>query len=288
MKVAVLGASGMLGSMLVNYLPQYFDVVATARQAKCNMDNVRWAVLDADDPRAMGYIVRDCDWVINAIGLINKYIVEANIVEAVKVNIVFPRLLVDVAEKQGCQVIQIATDCVFSGARGLYTEKNTHDPVDIYGKTKSLGEIHSPNIHHLRCSIVGPELKNHTSLLDWFLSQPTGAKVDGYTNHIWNGITTLQFAKICRGIIENNLKLPHIQHVVPTDVVSKAILLEYFATEFGREDICVKHAITLQGIDRTLGTCNPELNSQLWNLAGYPEPPTIEQMVKELAEYSRN
>ena len=46
----------------------------------------------------------------------------------------------------------------------------------------------------LRCSIIGPEKrKDGFGLLEWFLSQDTN--VDGYTNHIWNGITTLEWAK---------------------------------------------------------------------------------------------
>lgn len=289
MKVAVLGASGMLGSMLVKYLSKYFDLVATVRENRsCYDSNIEWRLLNAENPTLVSNILSGCDWAINAIGMINKYVNDKSLVEAVKVNTIFPRLLADSAESVGCQVIQIASDCVFSGSCGNYCENAVHDPTDLYGKTKSLGEIESSNMHHLRCSIVGPELKNHVSLLDWFLSQPRGTTINGFTNHIWNGITTLHFAKICRGIIENDVKLPHLQHIVPANVVSKSILLEYFATEFGREYICIKRTLAPQEIDRVIGTCNPKLNYQLWKLAGYPEPPTIEQMVKELAEYSRN
>ena len=45
-----------------------------------------------------------------------------------------------------------------------------HDDLWFVGKrlTKSVGEVHSPAVHHLRCSIIGPELRGHRSLLDWF------------------------------------------------------------------------------------------------------------------------
>lgn len=289
MRVAILGASGMLGSMLVRHISKYFEVVATVRgRYIVNAPNIKQYSLDALEPDAIEYVIHDCDWVINAIGLINKYVNNENLVEAVKINVIFPRLLADVAEKSGCQVIQIATDCVFSGLRSRYTENDIHDATDIYGKTKSLGEINSPNMHHLRCSIIGPELKSHTSLMDWFLKQPKGAVVDGYTNHLWNGITTLHFAKICKGIIESNLALPNVQHVVPADVVSKCELLHYFSKEYSREDVCIKPTLAPQVINRSLATANTELNLQLWNLAGYSNPPTISQMVKELAEYCKN
>jgi len=95
------------------------------------------------------------------------------------------------------KVLQIATDCVYSGKTGNYDEAAKHDALDVYGKTKSLGEVNARHVLNIRCSIIGPELKGRLSLLEWFLSQPTGARVNGYAHHQWNGITTLQFAELC-------------------------------------------------------------------------------------------
>lgn len=288
-RVAVLGASGMIGSMLVDYLSQYFKVVATTRRPDYvrQMPNVQWRDLDIFEPDPMGIesVICDCQWAINAIGLIKQNIDDRNAVEAIKANVLFPYKLASVAEQCGCQVIQIATDCVYGGTKLQSVEEEKHDATDVYGKTKSLGEVNSPNMHHLRCSVIGHELKTHKSLMDWFLGQPKGASVSGYANHMWNGITTLHFAKICKGIIEVNLQLPHLQHVVPLDAVSKASLLRYLATEFGREDIYINEVYAEPSVFRTLDTSNPTLNQQLWGLAGYTEPPFIQDMVKELAGY---
>src|SRR5262249_51893972 len=149
----------------------------------------------------------------------------AEVERAVDVNASFPHRLARAAEQTGTRVIQIATDCVYSGTRGQYIEANEHDARDVDGKTKSLGEVNSPAVHHLRCSIIGPELKGHASLLDWFTRQPRGASVRGFLNHRWNGVTTLQYGRICRGIIRQQMALPRLIHVVPADVVSKADLL---------------------------------------------------------------
>ena len=47
--------------------------------------------------------------------------------------------------KPALKVIQIATDCVFDGLKGNYTEDDKHNAIDVYGKTKSLGEVSADN-----------------------------------------------------------------------------------------------------------------------------------------------
>lgn len=298
MKVIVLGATGMLGSMVLNYLSQdpSLQLTATARnpeligKLRTSFSHVQWQVLDAAtcNVRDLAAVLRDAKWAINAIGVIKPYIHDDNAAEverALTVNALFPHLLAQAAEQSGCRVLQIATDCVFSGSKGHYTERDSHDPLDVYGKTKSLGEVYSPNVYHLRCSIIGPEPKGHVSLLDWFLGQPSNSGVGGYTNHQWNGVTTLHFAKVCQGIIKQGLDLPHVQHLIPAGIVSKAELLQCFSREYQRQDITITPTEAKVVIDRTLTTVNESLNGQLWSAAGYAKPPSVPEMVAELAKF---
>jgi len=285
MKIAVLGARGMLGSMLVDYLKKYFRVVALARNGgyRSSHPNVEVRYLDVlkGDDEDLAKVVEGCQWVINAIGLIPQR--DKSPIKLSLTNHFYPGRLALIASRRGFQVIQIATDCVFSGEKGGCTELDTPDPVDPYGTSKLQGEIKDPHMHHIRCSIVGREYHGK-SLLGWFLSQPEGAVIDGYTNQLWNGVTTLRFAKICQGIIENDISLSHMQHLVPSDTVSKYVLLRYFKKYFNRPDINIRSSQAPDSIDRTLATTYKYANQQLWQLAGYPQPPTIAEMVKELAE----
>jgi len=295
MNIAVLGASGMLGTMLVNYLSQYYHIVATIRPLPRGFSrpivNVEWRMFDATAPDFSPVYtpLHSCQWAINAIGVIKQRL--ESLSTAYIVNGDFPHVLAAVAGEQECPVIQVATDCVYSGKRGQYMEDDPSDAIDTYGASKRLGEVESVYLHHLRCSIVGLEQRANYSLLGWFLSQPKGATIEGYTNHLWNGVTTLHFAKVCQGIFDNVTgkqarKLPHVQHLVPADSVSKYELLKLFAQEFGREDLTIKPVKANDKIDRTLATVFPEQNRQLWDMAGYTSPPTIAQMVRELAEYA--
>lgn len=253
MKTVILGNTGMLGSMVADTWDGDF----------VSYDHSQF---DAEHPNWDKTM--HADWVINCIGVIKPYC--DDVPRAIRVNALFPHQLPS-------NTLQIATDCVFSGKKGNYTETDPHDATDVYGKTKSLGE--APGVHNLRCSIIGPEVKNHISLLDWFLAQD---KANGFTNHMWNGITTYHFSKICQGIIREGIKLPNVQHIVPGDVVTKAELLKIIAEAYGK-DIPVTEVEAPEAVDRTLATNDPRLNDQIWRAAGYNYPPTIKQMVQELA-----
>ncbi len=297
-KAAVIGCTGMLGAITLDYLVGTgdFELFATHRNVggdatlKQQYPNVTFRTLDAEklDGDEIAAAIAGTEWVVNAIGIIKPYIHDDNpeeVERAIRVNALFPHLLAKAAQKNGSKVIQIATDCVYSGEKGKYVESDLHDALDVYGKSKSLGEAYLDSSYHLRGSIIGPETKAHLSLLDWFLGQPENASLNGFTNHQWNGVTTLHFAKLCHGIITNGIALPHLQHVVPGNLITKANLLRSFAKEFGREDIVINDTEAPKVIDRTLSTDNGELNAQLWKAAGYSQPPTIEQMVAELAAY---
>lgn len=283
MNIAVLGASGMLGSMLVDHLRQYHQITATVRDLNlmAQRENVEYRQFDVLNFRGieLANILRGNDWVINAIGAIPQRMYPVR--DYIKINAVFP---IDLSYYD-YPIIQIATDCVYSGRRGLYTEADECDVTEGYGYSKHLGEIYRDGFYNIRCSIIGLETIGEYSLLKWFLSQPKDAVLSGYTNHLWNGVTTLAFARICRGIIENELQMPNFQHLVPADAVSKYELLRRFGECFDREDIKVEPVEHKNKVDRRLATINPDLNETLWSVARYQEAPLIENMVKELAEF---
>ena len=178
--------------------------------------------------------------------------------------------------------IQIGTDCVYSGNEGDYKESSFQDAEDVYGKTKIGGEAENNNKYLIRGSIVGPEIGKGKSLLNWFLNQED-PKVNGFDDHMWNGITTLNFAKIAHGMIKNNNFKFHTQHVVPKDQVSKYSLLKYFKKYFDVH-IEIEKTNSAKSVNRTLMTDNEEGNINLWMDAGYSDVPTVEENIKELSE----
>ena len=300
-KVLVLGGSGMLGSMVADVLRKNknIELYATARNSKVlkqRIGNLEWVYLDINNQDVeelsvdIEELVKDKHYVINCIGMTKPFTHDDNrdeITRAIRNNSTFPHILEEVATEHNVKVIQIATDCVYSGLAGDYSEKSKSDALDVYGKTKSLGEVISDNVWNLRCSIIGPEPKTPTSyLMEWFLTQPGESECDGYANHFWNGITTLHFAKICEGIVLNDVStMQNMQHIVPSSKMAKHDMLEAFGNLFGRKDIKINKVDAPVVVDRTLSTISEVNNLYLWKNAGYDTPPTVKQMLEELSEY---
>jgi dTDP-4-dehydrorhamnose reductase len=181
------------------------------------------------------------------------------------------------------RVIHPTTDGVFAGRAGPYDEDARHDATDVYAVSKARGEVVAPHVLNVRCSIVGPERPHGSSLLAWLLSQPRGARLGGYANHHWNGLTTYHFSRVCDGIMALGPGLPSTVHVVPADSVTKADLLGMLADAYGRRDLAIVPEAAPLAIDRTLVTKYPQANATIWRAAGYPAPPTVGAMVRELA-----
>jgi dTDP-4-dehydrorhamnose reductase len=281
-KVLILGGTGMLGHAVLEEFGGFSGKVNfTSRSGS----GIPFDVL-TDRVDDLDKYVGDGAYIINCLGITKPHIndeIEQDVARAKLVNSLFPAELASFAEKAGSRVIQIATDCVFSGRKGHYLETDAHDAEDAYGKTKSLGEVVSDNVMHIRVSTIGRELGRNTLLLEWVLSQAQGATIPGYTDHIWNGVTTNNFANVVRGIIENDGFRSGLSHLVPADELSKADLVRQIASAFGRTDLIIKDTDSGKLIDRTLSTTDPAFNKSLWAGAGYPDIPTIEQLIAEIA-----
>ena len=165
--------------------------------------------------------LKSCDFVINALGIIKPYC-DSDPGLAFFVNSAFPQIL---AEELGAKLIQITTDCVFNGATGApYDETAPKLPPDIYGLSKALGEPQKAIV--IRCSTIGPELIGNRGLLAWLISQ-SGKEINGYTNHWWNGIISIELGKVCQKIIQGEVKpTPGIYHIFSNDITKHDLLVK--------------------------------------------------------------
>ena len=91
-------------------------------------------------------------------------------------------------------MLHISTDCVYSGKSGNYSEKSKKSPYNLYGITKSLGEVKNNYTTTIRTSFIGPEKNKSKQLLNWFLKQ--NYKIKGYNNAFFSGLTSLELSNI--------------------------------------------------------------------------------------------
>ncbi len=243
-KVLVLGGEGMLGHMVVRELARRPGMTVTWTQ---HCDAARECWLEAGD--GMDGLCRLAqrhgrpDYLINCIGVLRNTIDETrpeSLHRAHVVNSVFPRDLARFAQRTGARALHVSTDCVFRGGRQRYYEDDPPDGIDHYGRSKLLGEARGPAFVSIRCSLVGPDPARRRGLYEWLKSQPQGSRLAGYTDHWWNGATTLQFAQLCVRIIEHNLfdqlrEEGPVHHFCPNLEVTKYELLNLMKAALGKD-----------------------------------------------------
>jgi len=267
MKIMILGSTGLLGNTVVKYFLENtnHEVFFTHKneQVKLSEKSIYFDALKSDFS-----ILQNVDYVINCIGIIKPFMIN-NLSNNIYINSIFPRKLADFCDQNNIRLIHITSDCVFSGKDGNYNEQDKHDCLDEYGKSKSLGE--PTNCMVLRTSIIGDEIHKNASLISWAKSMKD-KQVNGYINHLWNGITTKHYAEICQQIISKNLFEKNLFHVYSTDI-TKHDLLELISKKYNLNLKIVKHNDNIS-IDRRL-TTKKQLVSKL-------DIKSISEQIKEL------
>ena len=289
MKVLILGGTGVIGKQIVSSLfSSNVSVTAVSRGVISNEKNSSKAkFVNIDLVRAsqdqLFTLVSDFDYVINAAGVIKQRISPSDIstqIEAINLNSMLPIRLAALIPRNPIKIINITTDCVFDGFQGNYDESDSHSALDIYGKSKSLGEVEAQNVFNLRCSVIGPD-STPLSLAGWVVHQELNAKITGYVNHFWNGITTYSLSKILLGITQSDFWKSGTHHLVPANSWTKFQLVQELLQVTNRQDLSLVEGLADQGVNRILQTINSEQNSLLWNLGGYSQCPSIDELFQE-------
>jgi len=249
-KVLILGSTGMLGNAVHKHFTnaQNFDVYTTYRNEKFKTSDNKSLYFDALNQVDDFSSLPKCDYYINCIGTIKPFM-NTNIVDSIYTNSIFPHKLANHCENNNIKLIHITTDCVFSGKDGNYNENSLHDCLDDYGKSKSLGE--PKNCMVIRTSIIGEEIHKNASLIEWVKTMKN-KDTNGFTNHLWNGVTTNHYAELCEKIINNDLYKKELFHV-HSNIVNKYELLHFINERF-KLNMNINPIETKEKVDRSLST----------------------------------
>ena len=222
--------------------PGHFDILVTPRE--------QWAAL----------LGQHYAYVVNCIGILKAAVDEhdrESVARAIRVNALFPHELS--ALMPDARILHLSTDGVFSGALDRpYLESDPTDCPDTYGKTKALGECPAANVLNFRCSIIGRDSAGGKGLIEWVLRSPDGATLTGFDNHLWNGVTTNQFADLCGRVIRSGAFDPlraisPVHHFCPNPPITKFDLLRRIREAAGRTISIVRGQSDAPG-RRILGT----------------------------------
>jgi dTDP-4-dehydrorhamnose reductase len=283
MKILILGGTGMLGHQLINAcIERGLNWFALARKTQKLLDflgeKYRDRLIsfsDVNDFNELEAIIKSVkpDYIINCIGIIKQSHLANNYLEALSVNSLLPHKLEKLASVTNAKLIHISTDCVFNGNGGNYLETSFSDADDLYGRSKFLGEVNYGCGITLRTSIIGKELPgSNFGLVNWFFSQQE--KINGYTNAIFSGLTTVELSKVILDIvIPQNLE-PGLYQVA-SNPISKYELLSKINMAFNHNVII--HPFGEFEVDRSL-------NSNLFREKTGYQCPSWDEMISDMKE----
>jgi dTDP-4-dehydrorhamnose reductase len=264
--VVVFGSTGMLGHRLCRQLvAENVPFVGVSRREG----------FDASRPVELEALLGELDpsVVVNCIGVVKQKSEAKEAVPSILVNALFPHRLAAACRQVGVRLIHLSTDCVFSGRTGGYRDSDVPDPIDLYGRSKLLGEVTEGGLT-LRTSMIGWELSAHHSLLEWFAGQ-RGKKVRGYRRAIFSGLSTPVLAALIVSLSRHDFGLDGVYQVA-ADPISKYDLLVGLRDALGWQDVEIEPDEDF-ACDRSLD------GSRFRQATGFSAPPWAE-MLRELAE----
>ncbi len=245
-RVAILGATGMLGSSVYKALKDKCDLVLTARSqqqfdqlekvyggtsehTKIIFDVLRPTIRVEHLVDDLYEKIQEVDLVINCIGVLNKFLPGQTPTprEYFKINTELP---ISLSYFYGPRLIHPSTDCVFDGAEGGAPYKESYPPspsYGVYGYTKVFAdEVVKERSQVFRCCLIGEELHEDAfQIFTWFRRQKS---VGGYTNWIITPITGVEFGNICWRILSENIKItPNLLHLATPSISKYGILKQY-------------------------------------------------------------
>ena len=241
MKVLILGHKGMLGHMVHKYL-------STKDDCEIDTTTLRW---ENQLFKAMVNFWSDYggDYIINCIGAIHQRTNDFD------VNVDLPIWL---DKNVGCKVIHPGTDCeIDDDDYGISKRKSAEYIMENDGVTKII-----------KTSIIGPELNTKVSLLEWFLGSEE--EISGYSKAYWNGNTTLQWAKICYGMMSDWDDYDKL-NIISTQNVSKYELLNIMKDVFNKNiKINENDSVEIDKcLTKTLNMENENIKTQLVEMRNF-------------------
>ena len=236
-KILILDSTGMAGHVISQYMKdlnkyQIYEIVSDVSL----YNHINY--LDVYDRNLLYQKIKNInpDFIINCLRLLIEES-EENQAKALYYNSYIPHYLSEIGKEIDSKVIQLSTDCVFSGKKGSYHENDFKDGETVYARTKAFGELLNDRDLTIRTSFIGPNIYGRNEeLFHWFLKQK--GEINGFSKAYWTGITTLELAKSIERLL--SLNECGIYHLVPDNKISKYDLLTLIKSIWGKNDVIVK------------------------------------------------
>lgn len=271
-KILILGSTGLIGHQIHNHLSEesLYEIFDISYRNKLHPDTILVNSINECELKSAIKKIKP-NFVINCIGtLIKESALNPEL--AILTNAILPHRLKNICDSIQAKLIHMSTDCVFSGSnKKPYEESDIKDGLDVYAKTKSLGEIIEDKHLTIRTSVIGPELKQDgEQLFNWFMSEK--GEIEGFSDAIWSGVTSLELARGVKWMIENDINgLYQLTNGIP---ISKNEILQLFK-KYTKKNIAITPILGIN-IDKSFIDTRKIINYKI---------PSYEEMISEMMDF---
>ena len=226
MRIGVTGASGMLGTALIDELTHNHLVFATSRGKGYEKDGAQWDCFDLTNLKKLNkwLVNTKPDLIVHCAAMVNVDECENNEEFVKKLHVETTKTIANYLDQDKKKLIYISTDSVFDGKKiETYTESDQVSPLNIYAVTKLLGEkpvLLMENGLVLRTNIIGWNVFGKISFAEWVLKGLVESKpLTLFDDVIFSPLHVSNLSLIISRIIDH--KLSGLYHCASKDCLSK-------------------------------------------------------------------
>ena len=213
MKIAITGASGMLGTALIDILSRNHDIYATGRSKGIEGDDIYWDCFDLlDFDRLQLWLLNASpNILIHCAAIVSVDQCEMEINNAYNMHVETTKVISSFLKSSGGYMIYISTDSVFDGKKkSAYLESDLVNPLNTYAKSKLAGEsviLTDKTGIVLRTNIIGwSRSDERLSFSEWMLKGLVqGEKLKLFHDVYFSPLHVIDLSKIISILIVKKL-----------------------------------------------------------------------------------
>ncbi|MDC3318640.1 SDR family oxidoreductase [Flavobacteriaceae bacterium] len=250
-KIVITGSNGLLGQTLVNLLmkaPENYSVFGLSKgDNRMNRNDFLYYDIDITNysqlEECITYI--QPSFIINTAAMTNVDTCELKPEECNNLNIEAVKYLTQICTKLNIHFIQISTDFIFDGSKGIYKETDLPNPLSIYGhsklKAENIVKNSGVNFSILRTILVygkGVNLKRNNIVL-WVKDMLENNKEITIVDDQYRMPTYVEdLAMACKLIVDKNIS--GVYHISSNELLSVFEIANQIADVFGLNKKLIK------------------------------------------------
>lgn len=240
-KIVITGSNGLLGQYLVKLFSENkkFEVYAFSKGKNriTKSNDFNYFNVNMTNKLRLDILIKKIKphFIINGAAMTNVDACELRKRECLAINVEAVRNLASCCKKHNSHLIQISTDFIFDGKKGMYTEDDMPNPINYYGESKLKAEEilqkSTINFTILRTILVYGKVENMTrgNIVLWVKNELENNKGINVINDQYRMPTYAgDLAEACALVVQKNQNLESKNQIKAIYNISSSELLSIY------------------------------------------------------------